>query len=181
MAIGGGCRPGGAVTNGACGYACFEMRTNRNWRLPGPDGPCQSRCRWHRLCITRLCITEYRQPPKEYGPWHRVWTLLIVVAAISFRLSSTRPRSVAIPIYAAVVMKIGILLATTQAAPIMLSVAHIGNDPAALQRAFDGFARWDNLRAVIGALGYCADVWALVAIVRVSATSRPTTVLDAIS
>ena len=108
-----------------------------------------------------------------------MWTLLIVVAAISFRLSSTRPRSVAIPIYAAVVMKI--LLATTQAAPIMLSVAHIGNDPAALQRAFDGFARWDNLRAVIGALGYCADVWALVAIVRVSATSRPTTVLDAIS
>ena len=110
-----------------------------------------------------------------------MWTLLIVAAAISFRLSSTRPRSVAIPIYAAVVMKIGILLATTQAAPIMLSVAHIGNDPSALQRAFDGFARWDNLRAVIGALGYCADVWALVAIVRVSATSRPTTVLDAIS
>jgi len=94
--------------------------------------------------------------------------LLIVAAAISFRMSPRRPLSAAIPIYGAVLMKICVLLVTTQAAPIMLSVARIGDDPAVLQRAFDGFARWGNVRAVFVFLGYCADVWALVAILRLS-------------
>jgi hypothetical protein len=40
--------------------------------------------------------------------------LLIVAGAISFRLSSNRPLS-AIPIYGAALMKVGILLVTTQA------------------------------------------------------------------
>ena len=69
--------------------------------------------------------------------------LLIAAAAISFRLSSRRPLAAAIPIYAAVLMKIGVLLATVKAAPIMLNVKQMGDDPVALQRAFDGFARWE--------------------------------------
>jgi|SRR5271155_2582196 len=92
--------------------------------------------------------------------------LLIVAAAISFRLSGKRPLSAAIPVYGAALMYIGGLLVTTQAAPIMLSVAHIGDDPVALQRAFDGFVWWGNIRAVFGFLGDCATVWALVAILR---------------
>jgi len=100
-------------------------------------------------------------------------TLLIVAAAISFRLSANRPRSAAIPIYTALLMKIGVLLVTTQAAPIMLSVPRIANDPVALQRAFDGFARWGDLRAVFVALGYCADVWALIALLRVPNQQMP--------
>lgn len=97
--------------------------------------------------------------------------LLTFAAAISFRLSSNRPRSAAVPIYAAALMKIGVLLVTTQAAPIMLSVKRIGDDPATLQRAFDGFARWGDLRAVFVFLGYCAEVWALVAILNPSSRS----------
>jgi len=92
--------------------------------------------------------------------------LLIAAAAFSFRMSPQRPLSAAIPIYGAVLMKIGVLLITTQAAPIMLSVAHIGDDPVALQRAFDGFAQWGNVRAVFVFLGYCTEVWALVTILR---------------
>lgn len=92
--------------------------------------------------------------------------LLIVAAAIGFRLSPTRPLSVALPLYAAVVMRIGVLLATAGAAPIMLSVKGLGTDPVALQRAFDGFARWGDLRAVFTALGYCAELWALWAVLR---------------
>jgi hypothetical protein len=59
------------------------------------------------------------------------------------------------------------LLITTQAAPIMLSLRRIGDDPAALRQAFEGFYRWDSIRAVFGALGYCAEIWALVALLSV--------------
>jgi hypothetical protein len=46
----------------------------------------------------------------------------------------------------------------------MLSLHRIGNDPATLQRAFEGFYRWDSIRAIFGALEGCAVLWALVAL-----------------
>ena len=89
-------------------------------------------------------------------------TVLILAAAIAFRLSPRRPLSVAIPLYGAALMAICVMLTTTQAAPIMLSLHRIGNDPAMLHQAFEGFYRWDSIRAVFGALGGCAEIWALV-------------------
>jgi hypothetical protein len=94
--------------------------------------------------------------------------LLTAAAAIAFRLSPNRPLMVAIPVYAAALMYVAVLLCTTQAAPIMLSLPRLGGDPVALRKAFDGFNRWGNVRAVFVALGYCADLWALVALLRVS-------------
>ncbi len=94
-------------------------------------------------------------------------TMLILAAAIAFRLSPTRPWSVAIPIYGSALMAICVMLTTTQAAPIMLSLHRIGDDPAALQQAFEGFYRWDSIRAVFGTLEGCAEIWALVALLSV--------------
>jgi hypothetical protein len=91
-------------------------------------------------------------------------TLLVLAAAISFRTSSVRPWSVAVPVYGAALMNIGVILLTTQAAPIMLNVPRLGTDPAALQQAFEGFYRWDSIRAVVGALAACAQIWAVVAL-----------------
>jgi len=96
-------------------------------------------------------------------------TLLILAAAIAFRLSSRRPLFVAIPLYGAASMAICVILTTTQAAPIMLSLHRMGNDPATLQQAFEGFYRWDSIRAVFGALEGCAEIWALVALLSVPA------------
>jgi hypothetical protein len=94
-------------------------------------------------------------------------TVLILAAAIAFRLSSRRPLSVAIPLYAAALMAICVMLTTTEAAPVMLSLRRIGDDPAALQQAFEGFCRWDSIRAVFEALEGCAGIWALVALLSV--------------
>ena len=94
-------------------------------------------------------------------------TASILAAAIAFRFSSRRPWSVAFPLYGAVLMAVCGLLLTTQAAPIMLSLPRIGDDPAALKEAFDGFYRWDSIRAVCGALEYCAEIWALVALLSI--------------
>jgi hypothetical protein len=83
-------------------------------------------------------------------------TVMILAAAIAFRLSPRRPLSVAIPLYVAALMAICVMLTTTQAAPIMLSLHRIGDRPAALQQAFEGFYRWDSIRAVFGAVEGCA-------------------------
>ncbi|MBV9304339.1 MAG: hypothetical protein JOY62_15180 [Acidobacteriaceae bacterium] len=91
-------------------------------------------------------------------------TVLLLAAAITFRLSPKRPLFVAIPLYGAAVMSICVMLTTTQAAPIMLSLPRIGNSRAALQQAFEGFYRWDSIRAVFGVLAGCAEVLALVAL-----------------
>ena len=93
--------------------------------------------------------------------------MLILAAAIAFRLSPTRPWSVAIPLYGSALMAICVMLTTTQAAPIMLSLHRIGDDPAGLQQAFEGFYRWDSIRAVFGTLEGCAEIWALVALLSV--------------
>src|SRR5262249_54628191 len=91
-------------------------------------------------------------------------TVLILAAAITFRLSPRRPLSVAIPLYGAALMAICVMLTTIEAAPIMLSLHRIGDDPTALRQAFEGFYRWDSIRAVFGALEGCAEIWALVAL-----------------
>jgi hypothetical protein len=61
-------------------------------------------------------------------------------------------------------MYICVLLLTTQAAPIMLGLQHGGTSPVLLQKAFEGFYRWDSIRAVFGTLGDCAAIWSLVAV-----------------
>lgn len=90
--------------------------------------------------------------------------VLILAAALIFRLSPRRPWSVAIPVYGAALLTIGGIITTTQAAPIMLSLHRIGNDPRALQQAFEGFYRWDSIRAVLGTIEGCLEIWALVAL-----------------
>jgi hypothetical protein len=89
---------------------------------------------------------------------------LILAAAIVFRLGPRRPWSVAVPVYGSALFAICVMLTTTQAAPVMLSLHRIGNDPRALQHAFEGFYRWDSIRAVVGTLEGCLEIWALVAL-----------------
>ena len=90
--------------------------------------------------------------------------LLSIAAVLSFRRDGTQPRSATIPIYGAALMTVGGLLATTQAAPIMLSVPSLGDDAVALQHALDGFQLWGNVRGVFQMLAFIASVWALVAV-----------------
>ena len=61
-------------------------------------------------------------------------------------------------------MTIGGLLATTKAAPIMLSVAHLDDNGPALQQALDGFQFWGNIRGVFQMLAFVTSLWSTVAI-----------------
>jgi hypothetical protein len=66
------------------------------------------------------------------------------------------------PIYAAALLTIGGLLATTQAAPQMLSVGRLRDDTYGLQRAFDQFELWGGIRGTCQVLAYLAILYSLV-------------------
>jgi hypothetical protein len=92
--------------------------------------------------------------------------VLSVVAAIIFsRSRRSRTRSGAIPIYAAALLALGGMLATTQAAPTLLSTRHT-SDPAALQQALNRFAFWGGVRAIFQSLAFCANLRSLVVVSR---------------
>jgi hypothetical protein len=97
--------------------------------------------------------------------------LFSIAAAISFGRRHDVPRSAALPFYASALLTAAGLLATTQAAPIMLGVPQLGNDAAALRNAFAGFAFWGGIRGILQVLAFVANVWALAA--AAGATHRP--------
>ena len=68
-------------------------------------------------------------------------------------------------------MTVGGLLATTQAAPIMLSIPSLCGDAVALQHALDGFQFWGNVRGVFQMVAFVANMWALVALLTPAARS----------
>jgi hypothetical protein len=97
--------------------------------------------------------------------------VLSVTAAVVFFRRYCGPRSVALPLYSAAIFTIGGLLLTIKAAPIRLSVGHLGDDSVAMQRAFDGFEFWGGWRSACQVLGFFANLLALGAIAHVH-TSR---------
>lgn len=92
--------------------------------------------------------------------------LLTVAGAVAFHFDGSAARSASLPIHLAVVLVIGGLLSTVAAAPKMLSLRRIGDDPRAIESAFVGFKRWGNVRAVFQVLAFGANLWALVAVLR---------------
>jgi hypothetical protein len=89
--------------------------------------------------------------------------LFTIAAAVSFRFDVTAPAPAALPVYLSVALVIGGLLATVKAAPLMMSLRCV-DDILALQKAFDGFRRWGNMRGAFQILAFLANVWALVAV-----------------
>lgn len=91
-------------------------------------------------------------------------TLLSLLAAIAYYLSSSAPRSASLPVYLAASLALAGLLTTIQAAPKMLSLRRTDDDLTALQRAFDSFEFWGAVRGIFQALAFVMNVWSLVAV-----------------
>jgi hypothetical protein len=88
--------------------------------------------------------------------------LATIAAAVALR----RDRAVALPLNLAVVLVVAGLVLTRFAAPQMLSLRTLGDDPIALQSAFDAFDAWGSFRGVVQILAFGADLWALVALTK---------------
>ena len=103
-----------------------------------------------------------------------LWAL-VFAAAVSHLLDRSAPRAAGLPIYLAALFSIGAIVATIVAAPIMRGVGSLGNDPVALQSAFDRFTLWGvYVRGVFFAASFLCTVWAL------TVTSRNTARREAI-
>ena len=92
---------------------------------------------------------------------------LAVAAAVAFQFDPGVARAAALPLYLGAALALAGLLATTQAAPKMLSLRRLkDDDTTALQQAFDGFEFWGNVRAVCQVLAFVVNVWALAVVGR---------------
>lgn len=88
--------------------------------------------------------------------------VLAVATAVSYRRNRSAPRAAGPPIYCTAVCAVGVLATTAKAAPIMLSTAHLGDNSAALQHAFEQFTVWGvYLRGALGLLAFLTAVLAL--------------------
>jgi uncharacterized membrane protein len=98
---------------------------------------------------------------------------LIFAAAVSQRLDHRAPRKAGLPIYLAALFSIGAIIATIIAAPTMQSVSSLGNNPVALQAAFDRFTLWGvYIRGAFFALTFLCTVWAVTVASRGAARAR---------
>jgi len=98
--------------------------------------------------------------------------LFTIATASLISLSGSKRLSALLPIYLATLLVIGGLAATTQAAPIMLGVGHMGNYPSALQRAFDGFMFWSALRGACQVTAFVLSLFGLVSLYAAKADDR---------
>jgi len=68
-----------------------------------------------------------------------------------------------LPLSIASLASIGHFLATSQAAPVMLSLKHTPDDEAVLTAKLDRFERWSAVRTTLQVLTFFVLVWALIA------------------
>lgn len=145
------CVPDGILAGGGIQRALVHMPA---WRHLGPVA-WATFSRYADLSTTGMIL----YPTEAFAGM-----ILSVIAAILISRRSRARLPFALPVFAAALFTIGGLLLTLKAAPIMLGVRHLGDDPTALGRAFDGFEFWGGLRTVSQVLGFFANLWSLAAI-----------------
>jgi hypothetical protein len=91
-------------------------------------------------------------------------TALAIAAVLKVRIDRAASRTTRLAVYATASFATLGLLATTQAAPYMLSLQRLADDPAALEHAFIGFDRWGGVRAVAQILALATNLWSLVGV-----------------
>ncbi len=94
-------------------------------------------------------------------PIQAIGSALFLIAAAIAVVSSTKFRQVALPLYAATLLALAGLILTLFAAPYMLSLRTMANDPILLQNAFEHFHFWGLLRALMQVASFCCCVWAM--------------------
>ena len=97
-------------------------------------------------------------------PLYGIGLLLLASAtAARYRLDPHAPRAAGLPVYLTVGLAGAVIATTIKAAPIMLDLPGLGDDPAALRHAFEQFTLWGvEIRGVFGVLAFLTSLWALV-------------------
>ena len=92
------------------------------------------------------------------------YAVFTAAAAVSFGLSGGKPSKAALPVYGGVLLVIGGLAATLEAAPTMIGVAKLGEDAILLQQSFDQFFFWSAIRGTLQVIAFLANFWGLLSL-----------------
>jgi hypothetical protein len=84
---------------------------------------------------------------------------LTITGAIGLQLSARRAALPAADAAAALAL-VGLII-TLRAAPVMLSLRRVGDDPHALDSAFRSFAGWSMPRAIAQLFAFAPNLWTL--------------------
>jgi hypothetical protein len=96
-----------------------------------------------------------------YPVWAVSAALLTFIAAIVAYVEQ-QSTGLVVPLTIASLTSIGHFLATSQAAPVMLSLRHTPDDEAILTARLDKFERWSALRTTLQVLTFFVLMWALI-------------------
>jgi hypothetical protein len=91
-----------------------------------------------------------------------VGAALLTIVATLLAFAEQAPTAVLLPLFLATVLSLLHTVATTRAAPVMLSLKTAPDVEAVLSAKLDRFARWHALRALFQVLAFFALLWALV-------------------
>jgi hypothetical protein len=95
-------------------------------------------------------------------PFLGIGAALLTVLATLFAFVSHARMEVVLPLSFATLLSLLHIVATTRAAPIMLSLKNTPDDEALLAVKLDCFARWHALRTTLQVLAFFILLWALV-------------------
>jgi hypothetical protein len=90
-----------------------------------------------------------------------IGAVVVTIAAALVAFARGVSFAQALPLYGAAALSLLHALATSRAAPILLSQRHLV-DLVALRALFDRFERWQTLRLTLHVLAFGATLWALV-------------------
>src|SRR2546429_9963160 len=96
-----------------------------------------------------------------YPVWAISAALLTFIATIVAYVQQ-QPAALVIPLTIASLTSIGHFLATSQAAPVMLSLRHTPDEETTLPAKLDKFERWSAVRTTLQVLTFFVLIWALI-------------------
>ncbi len=93
-------------------------------------------------------------------PAEAITPFLLLIISFIIVLMNKQLRSLKLPVSLALLLSTAGLFFTIFAAPVMLGIRTMPNDPVLLQQAFDKFHFWGGLRAIVQVLAFFPALWA---------------------
>ena len=105
-------------------------------------------------------------------PAEAIIPFLLFIISFVIIIRSGQLNSLKVPVFLALLLSASGLFFTIFAAPIILGIKNMPNDPVLLQQAFDTFHFWGGLRAGVQVLAFFPALWALGLAFRMNKTEK---------
>jgi len=116
---------------------------------------------WNRVGAVPWASYSRKADLRNGLHWYPAMGIGTVLADVAAAIAV--PRDPTVPTQTAALLAIGHMLATARAAPNMLRAKRT-DEPDSLQKALEGFTRWQTVRMGLDALMFAANLWSLASV-----------------